>query len=39
MTRYEIPGMIFAVSLVIGAIAVIGKGVWLTATWLWLLLH
>ena len=28
MNRYEIPGMIFAFLLVMGFIAVIGKGVW-----------
>lgn len=33
MTRYEIPGMIFAFLLVVGAIAVIGKGVWWLGSW------
>lgn len=39
MTRFDLPGMIFAFSLVVGAIAVIGKWLWMVATWLWLPLH
>jgi len=33
VNRFELPGMIFAFLLVVGAIAVIGKGFWMVSSW------
>ena len=37
VNRYEIPGMLFAFLLVVGAIAVIGQGVWMLGSLVWAL--
>lgn len=33
MNRFEIPGTIFAFLIVVGLIAVIGKGFWMASSW------